>query len=84
MNRKPNPSSSPRTSPSASKKTALGSREKPALRFHENQQLVIYLFISAMIVTAWVLGALQFSFTYVFALVALVFIVWRGKVIISL
>ena len=82
MNHKSSPASSPHTPPPTSKKkTAPAPQDKTVRRFHENQQLIIYLFVSATIVTAWVLGALQFSFTYVFALVALVFVVWRGKVI---
>ena len=76
------PGHSTQTSPSASKKNKSRdmTREKTTRNFRENQQLRIYLFVSAIIAIAWVFGTLEFSFTYVFGLMALVFIVWRGKV----
>ena len=70
----------PAASPSGKTSAKERAQEKSARGFRENQQLRIYVFVSAIIMIAWVFGALQLSFTYVFGLVALVFVVWRGKV----
>ena len=46
----------------------------------ENQQLVVYIFVSFVITCAWLLGFFDFSFLWVFGLIVLTFLVWWGKV----
>ena len=54
--------------------------ERAAKASRENQQLIIYLFVASVLIVAWLLGSLQFSFVWVFFLMALTFMVWWGKV----
>lgn len=56
-------------------------QEKLAKTTRENQQILIYLFVVAVIALAWILGMLGSSFLWIFGLIALTFLVWWGKVI---
>jgi len=56
--------------------------DKQALTRRQNQQIIVYLFVAASIISAWFLGSWGFSFLWVFGVVALVFIVWKGKVLV--
>ncbi len=56
-------------------------QEKLAKTARENQQIILYIFVSAIIAAAYVLGSMEFSFMWVLLLIALVFMVWWGKVL---
>ena len=47
----------------------------------QNQQLLLYLFVTAVITTAWVLGMFGVSFLWTFGLIVLTFVIWKAKVI---
>lgn len=54
--------------------------DKQAKATRENQQLVVYIFVSFIIALAWIMGTFELSFIWVFMLIVLVFAVWWGKV----
>jgi len=55
--------------------------EKQLLQRRQNEQLLIYLFIAAALVTSWLLGLYQFSFFWVFIVISFTFIFWKNKVL---
>ena len=62
-------------------KTEEIEQEKQAKASRENQQIVLYIFVSSIIATAWMIGYLEFSFLWTFILIVFTFLVWWGKVI---
>ena len=56
-------------------------QEKLAKTARENQQIILYIFVSAIIAVAYVLGSMEFTFIWVFLLITLTFVVWWGKVL---
>ena len=56
-------------------------QERVAKTRRENQQLIIYIFVAFVIATAWILGFFEFSFLWVFGLIAITFLIWWGKVL---
>ncbi len=62
-------------------KLTLTEQEKLARTSRENQQIIIYIFVSAVIASAYVLGCMDFSFMWVFFMIAATFGVWWGKVL---
>ena len=63
------------------KTSKVTEQEKLAKTARENQQIILYIFVSAIITAAYVLGSMEFSFIWVFMLIALTFVVWWGKVL---
>ena len=59
----------------------VSEQEKLAKTAREYQQIILYIFVSAIIAVAYVLGSMEFSFIWVFLLIALTFVVWWGKVL---
>ena len=55
--------------------------DKRAQAARENQQILIYIYVSIVIVIAWILGTFQVSFLWIFFLIVLTFGVWWGKVL---
>lgn len=55
--------------------------DKKAQRKRENQQIIIYLFVSIIIIVSWLLGTWNMSFVWAFFLVFVTFLVWRTKVL---
>jgi Ca2+-dependent lipid-binding protein len=69
----------------ADKKTIQPNEdEKRAQSDCENQQMLIYLFVSLMLIGCWILGLLGASFFWVFGVMVLTFAVWRSKVMVLL
>ena len=56
--------------------------EKRLLQKRQNEQLLIYLFIAAALVTCWLLGMCQFSFFWVFVISFITFYIWKSKVLL--
>ena len=54
--------------------------DKEAAANRQNEQLIVYIFVSFIIVLAWIMGAMDLTFIWVFMLIVLVFTVWWGKV----
>ena len=61
--------------------TKVTEQEKLAKTARENQQIILYIFVSAIIAITYVLGSMEFSFIWVFLLITLTFVVWWGKVL---
>jgi len=64
-----------------SRSDVLFMDERRQLRRRENEQLRVYLFVVAALVTSWLLGLYQFSFFWIFIVVFLTFAVWKSKVL---
>lgn len=62
-------------------KAAELEQEKQAKAIRENQQILLYIFVSGVIATSWILGYMEFSFLWSFILIVFTFLVWWGKVI---
>lgn len=55
--------------------------EKLAKTGRENQQILLYIFVSAVIAISYTLGNFDFSFLWVFILIIITFLIWWSKVI---
>jgi len=56
--------------------------DKIQLLKRQNEQLCVYLFVAAALVTAWLLGIYNFSFFWVFVIAAVTFFIWQSKVLL--
>ncbi|KAK2158561.1 hypothetical protein LSH36_167g03038 [Paralvinella palmiformis] len=56
-------------------------QNKAGQKSRENQQILLYMFISFVVILAWIIGYFQFSFLWVFLLILLTLLVWWNKVI---
>jgi len=55
--------------------------DKCLLRRRQNEQLVVYLFVSAALVTTWFFGLYQLSFFWVFVVTFITFVFWKSRVL---
>ena len=55
-------------------------QEKQSKAQRENQQIILYMFVSGVVAASWVLGYMEFSFLWTFILIVFTFLVWWGKV----
>jgi len=59
----------------------LLANDKRQLRRRENEQLLVYLFVVAALLTSWLLGVYQFSLFWIFVVMFVTFVVWKSKVL---